>query len=933
MLAFKSINLNFLIKLIYILLLSCFHFSGKAQQQAITVDFKKLDTTHDLSLSPWGPYSKKYAGISHINEMQSGMRFDFIVVPGFYRGKLIVPNLLFASDFFPWQASADMRQFTYRYELEWKDKVYVDVTYYVRDSSTVLVGIKAVNKTTLPQNVGLNLLASIEYPDGFSTSQIEQPEGILWKNAVDYTALDLVDKSPFYDLPASGWLRNEVRSNTYIDGRAVGEGFGRQKGDKVSYTWEVPPALAKGNLGLLFRGKKGSRSSFRLSGFMNDTITLEGTGQFEQVVLPYQFTGNKAALSLISDGGEGIELNGVWLSPAAKQKLNIIPRPAAYEPILYEKSADQKNIILQYKDVNTFYGVAWYSKPFVFRETKNDELDVLFRRFSNGNWRTVFEGNNKGHFANVFIRPVELPPMSEKTTYALLCAGSYASVKDGLATLESLKKTGLPTIKTARLENILPEGEKFRFSQQLMQATVLSDIVYPVYTQGPYIRHFTPGKTWNSLYTWDAGLINQGLTDIDINKSIEFLNTYTTPKNSQAAFIHYGSPVPTQQFAFFDIWNKTNSKELLDYFYPRLKRYCDFLAGHTGSSTTRTLPSNLLKTWDYFYNSGGWDDYPAQESMHSRKAEKFITPVITTAMSIRVAKMLRLAAEVLNKKEDIKAFDKDIQTFSSALQQYSWDKESGYFSYVVHDSAGHPVSFFRHSSDKNYNMGLDGAYPLFAGICTPTQDSILVQKLFSEDHLWTPSGMGVVDQSAPYFRSDGYWNGTVWMPHQFFMWKAMLDLGKPALAFKIANTALNLYERETAETYYTYEHFFAKTGRGAGWHQFSGLSNPVLPWFSAYYKPGTVTTGYEIWIDHQTFNKDLSSFTADLRFDKATKAHPRSMVICLNPAFAYDVRFDGKPINTSSRHKGLLELVLPPTNGNGKLEVKATGVNMDREGK
>jgi hypothetical protein len=72
--------------------------------------------------------------------------------------------------------------------------------------------------------------------------------------------------------------------------------------------------------------------------------------------------------------------------------------------------------------------------------------------------------------------------------------------------------------------------------------------------------------------------------------------------------------------------------------------------------------------------------------------------------------------------------------------------------------------------------------------------------------------------------------------------------------------------------------------------------------------------GYEIWIDRQTFNKDSSSFTADLRFDKAAKAHQRSMVIYLNPAFGYEVRFNGKPITTSSPHKGLLELILPPTN-------------------
>ena len=28
---------------------------------------------------------------------------------------------------------------------------------------------------------------------------------------------------------------------------------------------------------------------------------------------------------------------------------------------------------------------------------------------------------------------------------------------------------------------------------------------------------------------------------------------------------------------------------------------------------TRNLQSGLIRTWDLFYNSGGWDDYPAQQ--------------------------------------------------------------------------------------------------------------------------------------------------------------------------------------------------------------------------------------------------------------------------------------------------------------------------------
>ena len=50
--------------------------------------------SHDItSLHPWGPYSKRYAGISHIPDMKSGMRFDFSVMPGYYRNRQLIPHV------------------------------------------------------------------------------------------------------------------------------------------------------------------------------------------------------------------------------------------------------------------------------------------------------------------------------------------------------------------------------------------------------------------------------------------------------------------------------------------------------------------------------------------------------------------------------------------------------------------------------------------------------------------------------------------------------------------------------------------------------------------------------------------------------------------------------------------------------------------------
>ncbi|MBN1413536.1 MAG: glycoside hydrolase [Bacteroidales bacterium] len=901
-------------------------------------DFKALNYTHDIICLPaWGPYSKKYAGISHIPDIRSGMRYDVTIVPGYYRNRVMVPNVLFESGYYPWEISADMHMITYRYELEWKDRVYVDATYSILDSSSVLISMKCVNNTLLPQALQLNLLAFINYPDAYPLIKADFKKNVKWINALQYDKLEFAVPRPSDNLVYDGWLKGEERKPDCLDGRALGKEFGANEGDFISYTLNTADKATKGSLAIRYRLEPGEENALQITGLINEDVSLHGTGKYEMLVLPYSMDNpGYVALSFRSLGGAAVELNGFFTGPAEeidavkiigyKQKIypQIIP---VYDiPGVVSAYPDiPLGLILKYPDVNTFYGIAWDFSPLIIREVLDRELDIIFRKYVHEHNYKVFFGDSLGHYTNVFMRPIELKAESEQIHYALLSSGSLHEVENTIKAFHQRKQHYIsPEAKSMNpYASILSQGEKYVFSQKMMQAAILSNIVYPIYTQNQYIRHFTPGKWWNSLYTWDSGFEALGLTEIDIKKAIQCLNAYTTPVGSQSAFIHHGSPVPVQHYAFLELWNKTQSHELLAYFYPRLKQYYEFLAGKSGSSTTATFRSSLLKTWDYFYNSGGWDDYPPQKAVRDSGLKKSVSPVITTAHCIRVAKILRKTAEVLDQKNDLQIYDKDIAMFEKALQKYAWDPASGYFSYVIHDSLNNPAGFFRHpESGQNYNMGLDGAYPLLSGICSEEQKKVLIQKIFSPEHMWTQAGICVVDKAAAYYRTDGYWNGAVWMPHQWFIWKTMLDLGETDYAFRIADTALELWKKETDETYFTYEHFIADIARGAGWHQFGALSAPVLNWFAAYYKPGTVNAGFEVWINNQTFNNDHSAYEASLSFDKTTKAHKRSMIVCLNPMNKYRVLINNKEADFTERMNGLLEIVLPASNSDCNIMVE-----------
>ena len=107
-----------------------------------------------------------------------------------------------------------------------------------------------------------------------------------------------------------------------------------------------------------------------------------------------------------------------------------------------------------------------------------------------------------------------------------------------------------------------------------MNAVLCTNVVYPVYTRGQYIRHYTPGRWWDCVYTWDSGFIGMGLAQTSLRNAFDCLNTYLMPPDSvDAAFLHHGSMVPTQFYLYAELLNRTSSRELAAYCYPRLKLY------------------------------------------------------------------------------------------------------------------------------------------------------------------------------------------------------------------------------------------------------------------------------------------------------------------------------------------------------------------------
>jgi hypothetical protein len=911
---------------VFIFLLGCY------EKDNVNEVYTKVEkNSHDLSLPQWGPYTKKYIGVSHIPNVQEGLRFDLSIFPGLTNQKTVVPNVMKKSSFHPWEASPNLEYFSFRHDLIWKDKVFADISYSKVDAQTRSFKIDYTNNTNEPQNVTAQLMASLHFPPlkphdpetRINYSTVVLPKNAVWVDAIDYSELNFAIPGHRDQLVYDGMLRGEVRGNHLVNGSGIGKGFGRRKGDELKYNFTLPKAIQDAKLLIRYKTEKPEDASIELTGIVNKDVKLEGT---ETLIIKEVNIGNLLegpnVLNLKTTSKTRLHIDGFAIVSSKDIK------KVKFEPLIWKEIPEiiegplENSLILKYENTDTYYGVYWDQKDYLIRQWFSKDLPANLHEYDQEE-TTLFDGDKEGHFTNVFIKPIELSPNSSKSLNGLVCQGTKTEV---INILKSSQRMDFQEVyQTARKNlpsnNVVPSGEKYVFSQNRMAANTICNVVYPVYTQGQYIRHHAPGRKWDCLYTWDAGFIGIGLSQLSYQRGVENLNAYLNEPNEQSAFIHHGTPLPVQFYLFHELWNKTQSDELVIASYPKLKRYYDFLIGNISSSTTRNLNSGLIRTWDYFYNSGGWDDYPAQKYVHKNKLTKTITPTISTAHAIRIAKIMQMAAQQLNFKEDIEIYNHDIEQLTGALHKFSWDEESGYFGYVIHNSFENPTGILKYNDSINFNMGLGGASPLISGICNDSQTEKILSHLKTKGEIWSDMGLSTIDQSAPYYNKKGYWNGHVWMPHQWFFWKTMLDLGEDDFAHKIATTALDVWKRETEKSYNCYEYFSIETEKGKGWHQFSGLSSPVLSWFNAYYQIGTITTGYDVWIDKKEFNKDNSELNATLKiFNHKNKSF--SIIVCLNPEYSYSVYWNNKKVAFKELNKGTLSITINEDTDFGDVKIQ-----------
>lgn len=874
-------------------------------------------------LGKWGPYSKKYSGISRIVDHRSegGVRFDLVVSPAIENADSRVPNVTVPTGVHPWEAKSDYSFYSYRYDLEWKDKVYADVSFTKLTDDSILVRSKFFNNTDIMQICLLNLFSAIEYPNVYSCTPV-LPSKCVFIKALDYVSYDYNTVRPWDKQVIDAMKKGEFFDDMFTYHKGLGDRdtnryilpkyprLGEEKGDKIVYEIKSNISFSSPVLNIRYRTTGDSSSNWKING---KTVSFPAAENMGIISLPFEMTDR---ITLVSEGTGGIEFDFFAITEKGEAVSVKTEKHNFYPQIETADCENGKLVTYKYDGLSDKFYIRTFNNSTRYRDFDTGCLeDSPTARISQPdesfqNMLETFSGSfsekhsDEGFYHNTVVHTLYIQPHTTHTEYAVISFG-----KTDYKTAEEYEEIYESVHSSVENLGLNPAGKPYEFSNNILRATVFQNTVYPLYRHGEYIVHHTPGKRWDSFYTWDSGFIGLDMLEYAPKIADYILDTYLSDcDNPDYAFLLHGSPVPVHIYQYLEMLKRANDKTELLKYYDRVKMFYDFLAGKINGSTTTKFKSGLTTTFDYFYNCSGMDDLPPQKAMYAEKLQKYMTPVISSCEVIRCAKILYMAADLLKKEDDKKTYLTDIARVSDALQKYSWDEECGYFSYVIHDDKGNPVGAFRNEKGENLNKTMDGIYPIIAGAVTKHQRDRILSHLKSDDEMFSPVGISAVDKTASYYITNGYWNGNVWLSHQWFVWKTMLDLGETDFAYKIAKTALDAWKREVEYSYYTFEMFNITSGRGGWFHNFGGLSTPINIWTNAYYKPATLSTGLDIMVMKSSFSENNTK--AEFSIKNYGENEKYSLIAVMNDAFDYSVTVNDEKYDFCLREKGAIEITV-----------------------
>ena len=267
------------------------------------------------------------------------------------------------------------------------------------------------------------------------------------------------------------------------------------------------------------------------------------------------------------------------------------------------------------------------------------------------------------------------------------------------------------------------------------------------------------------------------------------------------------SSAPWFNWQNYEIYKITDDKSFLAEAYKSGKRFYDYYV------SGRDTDKDGLCEWgaDAVLESvrdarvAVWDEVGEPVNFES---------VDCNIMLVKEAKSLAAMAEILGKAEDEGKYLEEAEKRTALINKYMWDDETGFYYHV--DKKNHSFSFRAKNDLKRKEI--IAFLALWAGVADKNQAEKLVGHLNNPEEFNRKYGVPSLSADDPYYNPIGYWNGPVWLPWQYLLFRGLIDYGYIREAEDLTERITKNIAFQLKTNHYFWE-FYSADDLQAGWNK------------------------------------------------------------------------------------------------------------------
>ncbi|MBU2444976.1 MAG: hypothetical protein KJ666_05310 [Bacteroidetes bacterium] len=178
------------------------------------------------------------------------------------------------------------------------------------------------------------------------------------------------------------------------------------------------------------------------------------------------------------------------------------------------------------------------------------------------------------------------------------------------------------------------------------------------------------------------------------------------------------------------------------------------------------------------------------------------------------AKSLSNMAKELGYEDESIKFLNDAVNRTNLINKTFWDDETGFYYHV--DKSNHTFTFKNKNDLKRKEI--IAFLALWAGVADKDKAEKLMKHLKNPDEFWRSFGIPTLSADDSYYNPIGYWNGPIWVPWQYLIFRGLLDYGYEDEAKQLVDKVLDNITYQLKTNHWFWE-FYSADDYQAGWNK------------------------------------------------------------------------------------------------------------------